>query len=491
MKQKYQLGATVITPTGEVGKISYVVGFDPYLDQYRYKVQTATSRVTYNEDSLTRKPRKNPLSDKLAAKYAVTNRERKDWSSVHKTVPVSHAHERFEAEKERLGIKRTMHDENIDMGAQEAHLARVNRDAVKQAKSDYNNDRAFQAQAPGIIRVSGKKIRLSAGDKDVWLAEYIDTVTRIGSADISAEKNPMDKAMVDELYLTFTNDGRIYNRYQSIVANLMRKANKGIYDHGKAVKAFMYLADDGAKLYKRDFPGTIIDKPTRMAVAKRYADDFLEEHMSAIRMNPRTKGAKDTYPRKRSSIAELRIQGREDKKEGLPPMRPKSKPYMYGYRGYDVDRAKAGLSKISSSHTMPAKRRGRPKGALNKKTVRKIQDEQDFYRYNPNVPYMLKQSDGSYKRRMAKVTKKSDGSYNVKMNPVRHYPKKTRAGRPSEEHYWILDIVSKSGKTTTRIGQGTKEDATFEAKKSITANVKSATLSGPYIKKPTSKTPRR
>jgi hypothetical protein len=185
--------------------------------------------------------------------------------------------------------------------------------------------------------------------------------------------------------------------------------------------------------------------------------------MSAIRMpNPRTKGAKDTYPRKRSSIAELRIQGREDKKEGLPPMRPKSKPYMYGYRGYDLDRAKAGLSKVSGSkHTAtvsaPTKRRGRPKGALNKKTVRKIQDEQDFYRYNP----------------------------------VRHYPKKTRAGRPSEEHYWILDIVSKSGKTSTRIGQGTKEDATFEAKKSITANVKSATLSGPYIKKPTSKTPRR
>jgi len=52
MRQKYQLGDMVIVPNGGQGVISHVVGYDDYIGQYRYKVKTHTSRLTYNENSL-------------------------------------------------------------------------------------------------------------------------------------------------------------------------------------------------------------------------------------------------------------------------------------------------------------------------------------------------------------------------------------------------------------------------------------------------------
>lgn len=69
-KPKFKLGDRVeIVDDGKVideGEVSFNSGYDEWLGQYRYKVQTKTSRVTYNENSLRKKKKKrrkkNPSS---------------------------------------------------------------------------------------------------------------------------------------------------------------------------------------------------------------------------------------------------------------------------------------------------------------------------------------------------------------------------------------------------------------------------------------------
>ena len=86
-------------------------------------------------------------------------------------------------------------------------------------------------------------------------------------------------------------------------------------------------------------------------------------------------------------------------------------------------------------------------------------------------------------------------------NPI-HIPKTTR-GRPSKDSWWILDLYdSKKAKIRTEIGSGAKRSAEHDAASFIghrakprgrgTAKlVKSAMLSGPYSRKPTTKTKRK
>lgn len=57
-----------------------------------------------------------------------------------------------------------------------------------------------------------------------------------------------------ELFLYATNDGTLYRRMiQPIIANLRKKAIKGIYDKEKAVDAFYYVACEASKMYNKDF----------------------------------------------------------------------------------------------------------------------------------------------------------------------------------------------------------------------------------------------
>lgn len=80
-----------------------------------------------------------------------------------------------------------------------------------------------------------------------------------------------------ELFLYATNDGDLYRSMISpIIANLKRKAEKGVYDAEKAVDAFYPVATEASRHYNRDF-GYSFSVTDRFTVAVDMADYYKEE----------------------------------------------------------------------------------------------------------------------------------------------------------------------------------------------------------------------
>lgn len=102
---------------------------------------------------------------------------------------------------------------------------------------------------------------------------------------------------VRELKLTCENDGDLYRQQvQPIHKNLEKRLAKGTYDHAKAKKLWMYLADNCARKYAKEFgDGTpwhkMFSTTDRREVAKEFADEFLNEHEIQNR-HPHTPGGR-------------------------------------------------------------------------------------------------------------------------------------------------------------------------------------------------------
>ena len=90
-------------------------------------------------------------------------------------------------------------------------------------------------------------------------------------------------AEAKELFLFADNTQALQNQQMSIIKNLMSKRAQGKYDSRLAAKLFMYLVDNAAKMYVKEFdaPGTkyhkVFDKPTRMMAARLMTDQFESE----------------------------------------------------------------------------------------------------------------------------------------------------------------------------------------------------------------------
>ena len=89
----------------------------------------------------------------------------------------------------------------------------------------------------------------------------------------------LDSDAVNELDSFIMNNEDLYRRrFLPIISNLKRKIAKGIYDHDKAQTLCMYMGDDAAKQYVKDFVSSGTDvkdmfpKETRLQVAKVIAD---------------------------------------------------------------------------------------------------------------------------------------------------------------------------------------------------------------------------
>ena len=88
----------------------------------------------------------------------------------------------------------------------------------------------------------------------------------------------VDKNMVIELKLYIENDGDLYKqKIIPIVKNIQKKMKSGKYDHKKAPKLWIYLVDEGAKKYQKEFPGVKFSKQEKEAVAQEYADEYRDE----------------------------------------------------------------------------------------------------------------------------------------------------------------------------------------------------------------------
>ncbi len=96
-------------------------------------------------------------------------------------------------------------------------------------------------------------------------------------------KENIDSDAVNELDTYIMNNEDLYRRrFMPIISNIKRKLKKNVYDHEKAQKLWMYLVDDAAKEYVKEFGSTQDDvatmfpKETRQQVAQVISDRELE-----------------------------------------------------------------------------------------------------------------------------------------------------------------------------------------------------------------------
>ena len=96
-------------------------------------------------------------------------------------------------------------------------------------------------------------------------------------------KENIDSDAVNELDTYIMNNENLYRRrFMPIISNIKRKLAKNVYDHEKAQKLWMYLVDDAAKEYVKEFGSTQDDvsnmfpKETREQVARVISDRELE-----------------------------------------------------------------------------------------------------------------------------------------------------------------------------------------------------------------------
>ena len=93
----------------------------------------------------------------------------------------------------------------------------------------------------------------------------------------------VDSNATNELDLFIMNNEDLYRRkFMPIIQNLKRKIARNVYDHDKAKKLWMYLIDDAAKEYVKEFGNPDEDvkdmfpKETRLRVAELIADREFE-----------------------------------------------------------------------------------------------------------------------------------------------------------------------------------------------------------------------
>ena len=93
----------------------------------------------------------------------------------------------------------------------------------------------------------------------------------------------IDSDAVNELDTYIMNNEDLYRRrFMPIISNIKRKLAKNVYDHDKAQTLWMYLVDDAAKEYVKEFGSQQDDvkdmfpKETRQQVAQVISDRELE-----------------------------------------------------------------------------------------------------------------------------------------------------------------------------------------------------------------------
>ena len=90
-----------------------------------------------------------------------------------------------------------------------------------------------------------------------------------------------DEHAETELKLYIENDRDLYRQQiVPIIKNVQKKMKADKYDHIKAPKLWMYLVDNGAKKYVKEFVGNIKDtfpKDVRQSVAVQFANEYKAE----------------------------------------------------------------------------------------------------------------------------------------------------------------------------------------------------------------------
>ena len=97
-------------------------------------------------------------------------------------------------------------------------------------------------------------------------------------------KEAVDSDAMNELKLFINNDEDLYRKkFMPIIANIKRKIKRGVYNHEMALKLWMYLVDEAARKYVKEFGSSDQDvadmfpKELRQQIAKDMADEEQEK----------------------------------------------------------------------------------------------------------------------------------------------------------------------------------------------------------------------
>ena len=108
-------------------------------------------------------------------------------------------------------------------------------------------------------------------ERNKWIDDFKSAVNIVAEGKIEAR----------ELKLYIENDSALYRqRYLPIIRNLSKHMAKDRYKDSLAVKAFMYLAEAGAKKYIKDFGGdrNTFSKADKIMVAKEFVEEFKDSY---------------------------------------------------------------------------------------------------------------------------------------------------------------------------------------------------------------------
>ena len=88
----------------------------------------------------------------------------------------------------------------------------------------------------------------------------------------------LDAHAARELKLYIEDDKDLYRQQiVPIIKNVQRKMKSGKYDHAQAPKLWLYLVDNGAKKYVKEFGGDIkrdCPKDLRLSIANEFANEY-------------------------------------------------------------------------------------------------------------------------------------------------------------------------------------------------------------------------
>ncbi|NWJ44128.1 hypothetical protein HX837_08030, partial [Marine Group I thaumarchaeote] len=88
----------------------------------------------------------------------------------------------------------------------------------------------------------------------------------------------LDAHAARELKLYIEDDKDLYRQQiVPIIKNVQRKMKSGKYDHAQAPKLWLYLVDNGAKKYIKDYGGdmkTLFPKDLRLSIANEFANEY-------------------------------------------------------------------------------------------------------------------------------------------------------------------------------------------------------------------------
>jgi hypothetical protein len=170
---------------------------------------------------------------------------------------------------------------------------------------DSKKSRAERDKAKILKGFIGEKLKLvrDRGQALVWTSEAeAMEIAEKAMLKIKAEgrKGNPDAEPWDleytELRLYIDNDYELYRKRQAIEKNLSSKMDKNKYDASLAPAAWMYLVDDGAKKYAKEFGVDIREtfpkKQVREPMATEYARDFERDQRILAKANPAKKKVK-------------------------------------------------------------------------------------------------------------------------------------------------------------------------------------------------------